>query len=351
MDTSTTPLLGNQRKNFLDRRLFGILGIIVAVLVPSMMGSYQQHIFIMVAFYAFVASSWNLVCGFVGTLSLGHSVYAGIGGYVSTILLMETGLSPWIGMFVGAAITCIIGILVGFPCFRLKGPYFALTSIAFSELVRIWVENNETFLGIEIKGSMGLVLPQSGYSFLAFDFANKLTFYYIILTFLAIVVLVTWIMSRNKLGFYLVAIRSDADAAESLGINLTRYRVIAMAISCFLMGFAGTFYAQYFRYLGPTRIFGHDLSVQIALLALIGGQGTVLGPVFGAILLVPLTEVLSEHFGGTMPGLHLFIYGVVMMLVIRFMPRGIHDYVVKFFNWLNDLIFGKKNTTITRDKS
>ena len=341
MNNPSTLQSRNDKKNILDGKLFLILAILAFVFLPMGATSYGQHTFIMIAFYAYVATAWNIVCGFVGTLSLGHAVYAGIGGYISTLLLMEGGMSPWIGMFIGALITTVIGVLVGYPCFRLKGPYFALTSIAFSELIRIWVENNEYLFGVNIKGSMGLVLPQYGNNFMAFEFAGKLPYYYIILSFLAIAILVSFLIHRSKLGFYLTAIRSDPDAAESLGIGLAKYKVIAMGISTFLIAFGGTFYAQYFRYIGPTRIFGHDLSVQIALLALVGGQGKVFGPLMGAVLLVPLTEVLSEHFGGTLPGLHLFIYGIVMMLVIFFMPNGIHEYATKLFNWVNDKIFRK----------
>jgi branched-chain amino acid transport system permease protein len=321
------------KENFLKGRLFAFLGLALLLVIPLPMGSYEQDILIMVLFYAFASTAWNIICGFVGTLSLGHAVYLGIGGYISTLLLLNLQLSPWVGMFVGAVITSVIGILIGFPCFRLKGPYFTLASIALGNIVLIWVQNNEYLFGIDIKGAMGLLLPQTGNQAVAFEFAGKLPYYYIMLVFLLVVILISRLISRSRLGYYLVAIRSDPDAAESLGIPLVRYKLIAMAISTFFISFAGTFYAQYYRYIGPDRVFGNDLSVQIALIALIGGQGTILGPLFGAILLVPLSSFLSEYFGGTLPGLHLFIYGVVMMLVVFYMPNGIHDYVMRFFRW------------------
>ena len=311
-----------------------ILGIVLLLVLPLFLASYYQHILILVLFYAFAASAWNIVCGFVGTLSLGHAVYLGLGGYISTVLLVNANVSPWIGMFIGAAITCLFGVLIGYPCFRLKGPYFALTSIALGELLRIWVENNESFFGIDIKGSMGILLPQTGNKASAFEFAGKLPYYYIILGFFAIAVLITYLIKRSKIGYYLTAIKSDPDAAESLGINLTKYKLIAMGISTFLIAFAGTFYAQYFRYIGPTRIFGGDLSVQIALIALIGGQGTVLGPFWGSILITILSEFLSAKFGGELPGLHLFILGIAMILVVFYMPQGINSYLVRGYGWL-----------------
>jgi branched-chain amino acid transport system permease protein len=324
---------------FLKNKFFLILGLLLFLIAPLFVNTYEQHILIMVAFYAFTATAWNIVCGFLGVLSLGHAVYVGMGGYISTLFLLYADLSPWIGMFIGAAVTCIFGLLIAYPCFRLKGPYFTLTSIALGEILRIWVENNEKFFGIDIKGSMGLLLQQTGYQASAFEFQGKLTYYYVILTFLIIAISVAFFISRNKLGYYFVAIRSDASAAESLGIPLIKYKLIAMGISVFLIAFAGTFYAQYFRYIGPTRIFGTDLSIQIALPSLVGGQGTVFGPLFGAVLLVPLTELLSEHLGGTLPGLHLFVYGVAMMLVVFFMPRGIHDDVMRVFKWVEKKLF------------
>ena len=328
----------NTKGNFLQGRFFGLIGIILLLVAPLPMPTYQQHILVLVLFYAYCASCWNIVCGFVGTLSLGHAVFLGLGAYISTVLLQQLSLSPWIGMFVGAIITCIFGVIIGYPCFRLSGPYFALTTIALGELLRIWVENNEYLFGVYIGGSRGLLLEQTGYQPVAFEFNGKIPYYYVMLVFLAVILYVTYRIKNSKIGYYLVAIRSDPDAAESLGVPLAKYKLIAMAISCFMMAFAGTFYAQFFRYIGPTRIFGHALSVQIALIALVGGQGTVFGPLFGSLLLVPVTEFLSEHFGGELPGLNLFIYGVVTMLVVFYMPKGIHDYIVRFFSWLERLI-------------
>jgi branched-chain amino acid transport system permease protein len=323
----------NIKQNFFQNKLFLLLGAVLLLVAPLPFGPYEQNILIMVLFFAYAATAWNIVCGFVGTLSLGHAVFVGLGGYISTLFLLHANLSPWIGMFIGAAITSVFGVLIGYPCFKLKGPYFALTTIALGEILRIWVQNNESFLGIDIKGSMGLLLPQTGFSAAAFEFADKTTYYYIIMAFLVIGLLVSYWIKTNKLGYYLTAIKSDPDAAESLGISFAKYKLTAMAVSTFMIAIAGTFYAQYYRYVGPDRIFGGDLSVQIALIALVGGQGTVFGPLFGAIILVPLSEILSAAFGGNLPGLHLFIYGVIMMLVVFFMPQGIHDYVMKLFRW------------------
>lgn len=320
--------------HFFQNQFFLILGAIAFAIVPAFLTRYTQHLFIMIMFFAFTAVAWNIVCGFIGQLSLGHGVFLGVGGYVSTLLLVNAGLSPWVGMLAGAALAAVFGMIVGYPCFRLKGPYFTLTTIAFAEILRIFVENNEKVFGIDIKGAMGLVLPQYGNSFAAYEFDSKLTYYYIIFGLTVVGIAITFLIKRSKLGFYLTAIKSDPDAAESLGIPLATYKMIAMLISSFMIAFGGTFYAQYFRYIGPTRIFGGDISVQIALIGLVGGQGTVFGPLFGAVLLVPISEFLAERFGGSLPGLHLFIYGVIMIFVVFYMPKGIHDYVIKAFNFI-----------------
>jgi branched-chain amino acid transport system permease protein len=304
--------------------------LLLLLVLPLYVGNtYSLGICILVLYYAFMASAWNIVCGFLGELSLGHSVFVGLGGYTSTLLFVNLGWSPWLGMVFGALVAGLTGIIIGYPCFRLRGPYFTLTTIAFAELLREYVQNSEVGpFDIPLNGSMGLLLPLHGPSLAQIEFQSKISYYYLILAFLLLVVLVTYFVKVHRLGYFLVAIRSDPDAAASLGINITKYKLIAMVISCCLIAFGGSFYAQYFRYIGPERIFGLDLSIQIALIALIGGQGTIFGPIIGALLLVPLGEFLSNNFGGNLPGLHLFIYGVTMMLVVLYLPKGIYSFVV-----------------------
>ena len=209
------------------------------------------------------------------------------------------------------------------------------------ELLGTFISNTESLGPVPIKGGSGWSLSQTGNQAVMFEFSSKLSYFYIAFALMVIGLFVTYRMSESKLGYYLVAIRSDDDAAKSLGINVTKYKLIAMAISCFMISIAGTFYAQYFRYIGPDRIFSYDLSVQVALIALIGGQGTVMGPIIGAIILVPLSEMLSAKFAGQMSGLNLFLYGVVMMLVVYFMPHGFGEHVVSILQKAEEKIFGK----------
>ncbi|OGB93650.1 MAG: ABC transporter permease [candidate division NC10 bacterium RBG_16_65_8] len=294
------------------------------LLVPLFVtDDYYLHVFVHILFFAYMASAWNVVCGYTGQLSLGHSALCGIGGYLSTLLLINAGLSPWVGMIIGAVCATAAGVLVGWPCFRLRGPYFALTTIAFAEILRIWTDNTEEIFGIELRGAQGLSVPLKGHAPALFQFDGKVPYFYIILAMLVGVMLVTWWMERSRMGYYLKAIRGDRDAAEALGVYSTRYLLSAMALSSFLTALGGSFYAQFFRYVNPERIMGLDLSIELALMGIVGGQGTVLGPVLGAFLLTPAGEITRATLGGKFPGLHLVIYGLVLILSMLFLPKGL----------------------------
>ncbi|MBW2148761.1 MAG: branched-chain amino acid ABC transporter permease [Deltaproteobacteria bacterium] len=293
---------------------------------------YFLHVLIMILYFAYMATAWNILCGYVGQLSLGHSALSGIGGYVSVLLFINLGLTPWVGMFIGALFTVVVAVIIGFPCFRLRGPYFALTTIAFAEILRIWVENNEEFLGVKLKGAMGLLVPLKGNAPALFQFTHKQPYYYIILAMLLAAMAITFWMERSRLGFYIKAIRGDQDAAEALGIYSTRYMLTAMGISAFLTALGGSFYAQFFRYINPERNMGIDLSIEIALMGIVGGQGTVLGPVLGAFLLTPAGEISRAYLGGKLMGLHLILYGVVLVLSMLFLPKGLIQPVRYLYN-------------------
>jgi len=296
---------------------------VLLVLPGFIRDEYYLHVLVGILFFAYMASAWNIVCGYTGQLSLGHSALCGIGGYISTLLFINAGLSPWIGMWIGAVCATGAGVLVGWPCFRLRGPYFALTTIAFAEILRIWIDNTEEIFGIELRGAQGLSVPLRGHAPALFQFDGKVPYYYVILAMLVGVMAVTWWMERSRMGFYLKAIRGDQDAAEALGVNSTRYLLSAMALSSFLTALGGSFYAQFFRYINPERNMGLDLSIELALMGIVGGQGTVLGPVLGAFLLTPAGEITRATLGGKFPGLHLVIYGLVLIVAMLFLPKGL----------------------------
>ena len=281
------------------------------------------HSVIMVLYFAYLACAWNLMCGYVGQISFGHSVFSGVGGYASVLLLTGIGLSPWIGMLVGGVAAALLAVAMGYPTMRLRGPYFALTTIAFAEIIRIWFENTDVVFGINIKGAEGLSVPLIGTDWAKFQFESKVPYYYIILAMLVIVMLMTWLMERSRLGVCLKAIRGDRDAAESLGINPTRYTLTALAMSAFMTAIGGSFYAQFIRFINPERNMGTELSIDMALMSIIGGQGTVFGPLIGALFLAPLAEITRTYLGGQFAGLHLALYGLVLIIAVLYLPKGL----------------------------
>ncbi|MDB6002743.1 MAG: inner-rane translocator, partial [Rhizobacter sp.] len=293
---------------------------------------------------------WNLMCGYVGQVSFGHSVFSGIGGYCSVLLLTGMGMSPWLGMLVGGAAAAVLAVAIGYPTMRLRGPYFALTTIAVAEIIRIWFENTDVVFGISLKGAEGLTVPLIGTSWAKFQFDSKIPYYYIILAMLVLVMLITWLMERSRLGVCLKAIRGDRDAAESLGINPTRYTLAAFALSAFMTALGGSFYAQFIRFINPERNMGTELSIDMALMSIIGGQGTVFGPLIGALFLAPVAELTRTYVGGHFVGLHLVLYGLVLILAVLYLPKGLLHPLQKMGRRLLKRSDLKRNAAPASDK-
>ena len=309
------------RKLSLYRYSYVLMGVTLLLLtiLPAFMGSYYIHILILILVYAYLGSSWNVLGGYCGQFSFGHATFFGLGAYTSTILFMRFGISPWIGMVLGGILSMFVGIFIGFICFRygLKGPFFALATLAFAEMFRV------AALNIPLTGkAMGILITLKGTSFPAFQFQEKIYYYYIILAFNVFIVLVTHLIEKRKLGDYLEAIKEDEDAAEALGIDTLRYKIIAISISSFLTALGGTFYAQYLFYIDPDICFGVHNSIEIFMRPIFGGLGTVYGAFLGSLILGPLSELTRGLLGGY-SGMHLMLFGVVLVVVIIFLPRGV----------------------------
>jgi branched-chain amino acid transport system permease protein len=284
--------------------------------------TYLQ-ILILLFFYAYLTTAWNLVGGFAGVLPLGHSLFVGIGAYTSTILTLQYGISPWIGMLAGGLLAALFGVVIGLPTFRMRGAYFCLCTIAFAEGIRVMVENIDTLGALRINGPRGLLIPLKDASFWNYQFMSKEPYYYIILTLLVLVLALTWCISRSKIGYYLAAGGEEPEAAAALGINVANCKLLSMALSCFLTALAGTFYAQLMLYFYPKGLMGLDLSFEIAFIALIGGRGTIAGPVIGALVLRPVNEFTRIYLSDMLPGLHLVIFGLILILVMLYKPQGL----------------------------
>lgn len=314
-----------------------VLVCVVALGLPLVVQSPTYlHILILLYLYAYLTTSWNLVGGFAGVLPLGHAAFVGIGAYTSTILFLQYGISPWIGMIVGGIIAAVVGVLIGFPTFKLRGAYFALATIAFGEAIRVMLENIDYIGPFNINGPRGLQIPPLDTGLANLMFTSKVPYYYIILVMLAAVLFFTWAISRRKLGYFLNAGGEEPEAAMALGVNVAKCKLIAMAFSSFLTALAGTFWAQLTLFIHPKSVMSLDLSFEIAFIALIGGRGSIAGPVLGALLLRPVGDFSRIYFGDKLPGLHLIIFGIVLILVMIFQPRGLQEPLTRAYNKLLD---------------
>ena len=278
-----------------------------------------QNTAILMLMTAQLGVAWNILGGYAGQVSLGHAAFFGAGAYVSTLLSIRLGLSPWLGMGAGAMVSAALGVLVGWPCFRLKGHYFAMATIAVGEIVQTLVNGSD-----RLGGAVGFTLPLVEAGFWGFVFnRSKLPYYYIALGLLLATVLVNWAVNRSHVGYYLRAIKDEPDAARSLGVSLTRYKMIAMVLSAGLTAMGATLYAQKELFIDPGSTLSTSLSIKIALVAILGGAGRLWGPVLGAVVLTAIEEASRIAFGGTGRGTDLVIYGLLLVLIAVFQPAGI----------------------------
>ncbi len=299
---------------------FLALGILaVLLLLPVVLNSYAVTVFIFIFFYAFLGQAWNIVGGYAGQLSAGHAAFVGIGAYASALLSVQAGLTPWLGMLVGGALSAALGTVVGYLGFRfgLRGFYFVLLTVAFAEVCRIVALNTDA-----VGGALGYYITFTGDP-RQFQFQDNRAYYYIALGLMvAATGVVRWI-ERRRFGAYLVAIREDEGACEALGVNTFQYKMLAMVVSSFLTGVGGTFYAFYLFSLQPNAVFGIPLSVEIIIRPIVGGAGTLLGPILGSFILSPLAEISRVYVGhGSWSGAHLIVYGLLLIAVVLFLPQG-----------------------------
>ncbi len=310
------------------------LGILLAALLaaPLFVDGYLLSVLILIFYFAYLGQAWNVMMGFAGQLSLGHALYFGIGAYTSAALYVHFGLSPWLGMIAGGVLAALVGAFIGALGFRFRigGVYFAILTIAFAEFTRILVDHL-LFVG----GSGGFFLPVTGRS------SNDLwtlrgapvMFYYVWLTFTIGVLILCRALLSSRLGYFWLAIREDQEAAQALGINTFRYKIFAVMLSAALTAFGGVLYAFYNNNLFPSAIFSITRSIDMLLGAIIGGVGTLMGPIVGAFILTPLGESLTalveplKGMGAKLDGIKQVFYGLCVVAIVVFQRRGVWPWL------------------------
>jgi branched-chain amino acid transport system permease protein len=346
--SGSSPAISGIRLSIAPRR--GFLSVVELVVLAGCVvtavtarNRYAVDIMIRTYLWAGLALAWNLAGGYAGLISFGHAAFFGVGAYTSTILLLNYGVSPWLGMFAGAFLAACAGVLLTIVCARLRGPFFILSTLAAGEVTRIAALNMRSVTG----GSEGLeISPTLG----AFDMVFRtqwpnlvLTLGYMILLF----ALSVWI-EQSRYGYYLFATRDDEDGASAIGINPRWMRIWAMSLSAGLTAIGGTLFAQYFLYLDPTHIISPDISFQFALICAVGGLGTASGPVFGALLILPVSELLRGLLSQFASGLYLVVYGAVVIVVMLYFPSGISGAIARAFAVLSR---GRPSTLATKTKT
>jgi branched-chain amino acid transport system permease protein len=286
-----------------------------------------QNAVILMLMTAQLGVAWNILGGYAGQVSLGHATFFGTGAYVSSLLSMKLGLSPWLGMLAGGVTASALSLVVGWPCFRLRGHYFAMATIAVVEIVQATVNGSES-----LGGAVGLYLPltESGVAGFVFN-KSKLPYHYIALGLLSLTLLVNWLVARSRIGYYLRAIKDEPDAARSLGVSLTRYKLYAIALSSFFAAAGGTLYAQKELFVDPGSTLSTSLSIKMALVAILGGVGTLFGPVLGAAVLTAIEEATRILFGGSGRGTDVVVYGLLIVLIAVYQPAGLTGWIAEWW--------------------
>jgi branched-chain amino acid transport system permease protein len=298
------------------------LTVLLAVLLalPQVVtNSFAVDIFIRILLFSFIGVAWNLMGGYAKQLSLGHAAYFGLGAYTSTIMQVDLNISPWIGMIAGGVVAMLASLPIGWLCFRLRGPYFTIATIATAQaLMLIFLKFRDFAWGAE-----GTTIPNLGSSPLMMQFETKASYYYVVLVLLVVGLLITYRIEKSWMGYYLVAIGEDEDAAEAIGVNAPRIKRDIYMISAFLTALAGTFYTQYIYFIDPATAFSFNISIEAALVSIVGGIGTLWGPVIGTVLLETTSALLQSWLGSSTGGIQLTVYALILMAVILWRPTGL----------------------------
>jgi len=301
---------------------FKYLGGMALALLPLAVFSQDPHWLNIIAFTYLMgglAAAWNIIGGFGGQFSLGHGVFFAIGAYGTAMLVIRFDLSPWLVMLPVAVLAAGVAMLISWPTFRLRGPFFAIATLAFNEVAFVLANHMESLTG----GPRGLMIPFKA-GFANMIFRDRWQYAVLMFVFVALVVGISVALRRSRLGYYLLAVREDEDAARAAGINVLSVKLRGMALSAGLTAIGGTLFTMYLRFIDPPTLFTlQEVGVKFALLSLIGGIGTIAGPLLGAVLIIPFENWLRGAFADSLPGVSLAILGALMVLAALFMKRGV----------------------------
>ena len=304
-------------------KLLLLIGAFIALLVPAVVSNTSHlNLIVLVLMAAQLGVAWNMVGGYAGQVSLGHAAFYGVGAYCSTLLLVKFGINPWVGTLAGGLFAALLSLGFGWSCFRLKGHYFAMATIAVAELVQIF------FTEWEYGGAaVGLYVPMDKQGLIWMNFATKLPYYWLALGLLGVTLAANLWIERSFLGYYFRAIKDEPDAARSVGVNIARYKQVALSVSAFFTAAGGSLYAQKELYIDPGSVLSTALSIKMALVSILGGVGTLLGPVVGAVVLTSIEEFTRIVFGGTGRGTDVIIYASLIIIVAVFYPTGLIGWI------------------------
>jgi branched-chain amino acid transport system permease protein len=311
---------------------FGIAIILVGILafpVAFDVRFYFVQVGILIMFYATLGTAWGIVGGYAGQHSIGQAAFVGIGAYTSTLLYMKLNISPWIGLFAGMLLAAFVAVIIGYPLFRygLKGDYFALGTVALGLIIFELTNSFSSFTG----GSQGIPLKYEENP-LNFQFPNRTVYYYIIFVIWLATVITSYKLRRSRAGFEMLAVRDDEIAAARGGISVLKAKLTAFVLAGVISAAAGTFFAQFILFLDPGTVMSLAISVQIILVAVLGGMNSYLGGTLGAIILIPVSQLLASTFTER-PGTDLALYGVILIILMLFMPNGILGLFRKSPKW------------------
>ena len=300
-------------------RWLGGVALLVALALPFVTRDPSQlNLAVLALMAAQVGVAWNIVGGYAGQASLGHAAFYGIGAYTSTLLLAKFGVNPWLGMLAGGFAAAVLSAGFGWSCFRLKGHYFTMATIAIATIVEI-VFTNWEYAGTAV----GLYIPMDRQGLSAMVFADKQAYYWLALGLLSLSLFATWLVERSFVGYYLRAIKDEPDAARSIGIDIALYKQVALSLSAFFTALGGSLYAQKELYIDPNSVLSSALSIKMALVSILGGVGTLFGPVIGSVVLTTIEELSRATFGGTGRGTDTVIYAGLIVIIAVFYPTGI----------------------------